>query len=430
MAHIRIDYIGRRSYHGLRSTGSQDWPPSPVRLLGALVAGAHALDDGSEVDQARSAIQTLAATEAPVIHTSEIIALAHPATFTEKSAPATRKATKGQLESFLDLTHLDMATTSRIPKPMLGVALEVPSVVFDVGPLEAETVAGLRLAASRVGYFGRSQDHAVIAVSEEVPDLTGLSVTHIPRRSSSGSSRGWTPQTLAWLDARHDAIMNSPGHPIPSDAAAVQGLEYRSPGERNTPSSATNRGPGMSPVMFLSSIRQADVPRVLARLAASPPSVDIIPLINTGRSPARCFGLAVRGDLTPRIDAVQAIRDALPDLVDTDEVAGGRLFDRYARATPSTSWITATPIRAFGHPFMLNRAFELAGLNGVEIIEADTRPANDWQNRLPDLDLGDGLSQWFVQFRTPEPTTGPLLVGAALTRGFGLCVPAEERCPR
>ncbi|WP_440713394.1 type I-G CRISPR-associated protein Csb2 [Gordonia sp. FQ] len=425
MVHIRVDYLARPQFHGLDGHGRQEWPPSPLRLLGALISGAFARTDPAERTESLAALERLAVTVPPVIHAPERVRLDHPDTYTEKSAPAGAKATTGSLEDFLDLTHTGMSTASRTAKPVRGILLAEPTIIFDLGSIGDDDIQPLRNAAAAVGYFGRSQDHAVISVCEGSPGPGALKHVFDPHPDPSGPQRGWTSSSVAWFEARHQAIMTNPGSPLPSDAGAFTRLKYA---ERRSDSLQTSRGAPepshgeLSAVMLNRGVRPGDIPRLLRKIGEVADTT-VIPLVNFNQPKSQCYGFAVSGPLATRLDTVSRIRDRLGSLASDETGADSALFHRYAVMTTGEHWITATPIRAFGHPLMLQRALSEAFAGDVRIMELSTAPLDRWQQRLPNLDLTDGLSQWFVRFTTTEKNPAPTMVGACTELGFGLCVP-------
>lgn len=431
MAHIRVDFISRSTFHGLDRESVQEWPPSPLRLLGALIAGAHAIDNEPARNRAIEAIRALTEQPAPIIHLPESTRLDHPDTYTEKSAPAVSRISAGPLAQFVDFTQLGMVTSSRAAKPLRGRRLAEPTIIFDIGDGLTDTqLTNLQGAASQIGYFGRSQDHATVVVSDSEPDLT-LLTAFMPDPHPGGQQRGWTQSSFDWFEARHRAIMNEPGSPLPSDAGAFQPLRYGTSRRNHGDGGAVETGESqLTAVMFARGIRPADASRELARLGTIGPSVSLIPLVNYNYAPLKCYGVAVAGPLDARLSAAADIRHTLGSLATNDAGTQSRLFFKYTSMSRTVRWITATPIRAFGHPLMLERALESALGTQVVIEAADTRPIDAWQQRLPDADLGDGLSQWFVRFRTDQPLQAPRMVGASSELGFGLCVQIPDGVDR
>lgn len=423
MAHIRVDFLSRRQFHGLDDDDQPDWPPSPLRLLGALIAGAHALEDEERRDAALDAIERLTQTAAPAIRVPSSVTLDHPDTYTEKNAPGTATASAGALKDVLDLTHTRMGSSSRIAKPVRGILLEQPTILFDVGDMTENDVPALQDAASAVGYFGRSHDHAMLTVHTTSPPTIAGGTTLYPHHDSRGSQRGWTSASVAWFDARHRAIIAEPGSPLPSGAGAFTRLTYApTPSASRATVDETAEGQPIA-VMFTRGIRLGDIPRELRKIPELPTGVRAVPLVNFNRPSAKCYGLAVTGTLESRLLAVGVIERHLGALISDETGVESPLFHRYATMTPGSEWITATPVRAFGHPLILRQALTDAFGAEIDIIDSSTRPLDTWQQRLPNLDVADGLSQWFVRFNTSVDVAAPVMAGAHTELGFGLCVP-------
>jgi hypothetical protein len=420
MAYLTIDFV-RPVFHGLTAAARPEWPPSPVRLMGALIAGAHALPEQRR-RAALDAIAMVAESPAPSIDVPEGKRLHHPPTYTEKSAPT---STRG-LRDFLDLSRAGMSTTSRTLKHVDGTLLEGTQVGF-VLDVDDDLVPALDDAASQVPYFGRSHDHASLGVTvdEHIPEYTSR---RTPRIVASGEWRGWNPLTPRWFEARFEALFRSPSNLIPEAGGAVTPLDYRPHQTARPPEPDGDGASELSFVPFTSGVQQSVLPRLLVDIAPHP-GAERFPVINHYYGDSRCHGIAVRGTSQDRRTEVSNLTSRLaersrPPMINFGLRSEG-VLNFYRNQTSQRRWVTVTPIRAFGHRIVLEKSLSDAAGMPVEVVAAATDPQFTWQRRWPNGRLVDGRSTWFVEFITAEPVDGPLLIGERTDLGFGLCVPTS-----
>lgn len=247
--------FARLRYHGLRDDGSVEWPPSPVRLLGALINGAYHVGSARERDAALHALKVIAHSAHPVIIAPPYRALNIPNTYTLTSwAPGEQSNTK-TLAGVLDRSFFGMSSKGLASKPQGAVALAGDTVTYVIeASLDDESLEALNAAAWSVPYLGRSSDVAMLDVAQHDPEgsdsleLARAAVDASPRwlqesgetdaiglpsnqkslvyrpypggklmrflgkrpqrdRSAAHTilrSRGWTPATIGWFNTNYE----------------------------------------------------------------------------------------------------------------------------------------------------------------------------------------------------------------------------------
>lgn len=448
----------RPEFHGLRDSGTIDWPPSPARLVGALVSGAHQLSGTSQAGSLQ-AIDRLLTAPAPLIHVPRMQPLGLPRTYAQSSGLDIPGAgTKGKIAKFLDTSLLGMDTVSRTAKPVEGGSIDYPVVVFEVDlePTQ-ELIDALQQAARGVGYFGRSNDPAQITVNAKWPDGIGRDDLTLlrPFPATYGRTRGWTPQLRQWMNANYDRIFNPSGGthlplpPLPPDGF-IQPLSY----------AATANATALEIQPLPRSVPSHRIPRLFAALReeagdAFGASVDIFPVVNAGLQ--RADGRALGVGFTPRVTgpegqdtaearlAVQVVGSEVAPLLGEAPLrqyqTGPVPQDSAWTLNPkrwheqSRHWVSATPYRGFPDPtviqFALTSEIERRFALPVEVASASMNPVASWEHRWPQDGFGDGLCDWWVTLRFDQEITGPVLMHDNQTLGTGVFVaaPVEQVRP-
>lgn len=436
----------RNGFHGLRDTGEPDWPPSPRRILGALLAGAHAVADDSTRDRALDALQRLAAAPSPIIDAPTAIPLGLPGTYAPKTWLPDDKSPK-VIDNFLDLSLIGLNTKSRVLKPQDGVALAGGTIMFhiDLDCGDAE-LAALEAAARHVPYFGTSKDPADLSVTDadnlDAPPKPPLERWY-PDARIPGPAHGWQSNTVKWFEdnfqrafGRDPAIAGLP--PIPP-AGFVRPLSY---GRDIPPIRAA-----FSTAQLARSVPNHRIPPLILHLntaiAEAVPDWRAFPLTvsherdkPSANGDGRCVGFGLlrldgsdfsveeqarAGELLARYVA------QLPEQPDGLVVGRSGALNPTTWTGPAKTWYSTTPLRAFPDKRVVH--YELAKqLNeryGVELRDLALqhtpriRRNGYWSNG----DLADGLAQWWAELTVSEQIEGPLLLGAATDRGFGMFRP-------
>lgn len=425
----------RPAFHGLDSRGRAQWPPAPVRVLGALKAGAHALGDPRAANLAHAAIARIAGSPPPVIHAPDAIDLEVPGTYTDRtSLPERLTSSHGSKpQQFLGLQHFDMDSSNRDLKPQGGIALDgrTIDVLVDVD-LTSEEIAALDAAAALVPYFGRSQDPAMLEVrpAEKLPRPAGC-VSWYAREDAGGRTRGWQTNTVEWMDENYERVFgddpaSNPLPPLPAEAYTRM-LTY----------SPARVHPGSMTVVPLGcSIEQHHVRSLFGEMAREiPTGWSTFPLTLSGHaaSDGRLVGIGFLGNAGKADDPSPAV--VVANAVERAGLRHGRPVRLSAAHEPRTwekpsrSWVSTTPLRAFPDARVLAFALtqEIADRysTAVMVREAQTSPARPQDHRWSGEGLTDGFGQWWVTLETTDEVEGPLSLGASTDQGFGMFRPAD-----
>lgn len=443
MITIRVA-LYRGSFHGLRDTGEPDWPPSPRRVLGALLAGAHALvGDDPARDRALATLRRVAATPPPVIDTPAATPLELPPTYAPKTWLPDTKGADG-IEDFLDLSLVGMDTASRTLKPQDGVALAAEVIAFHVDlDCDDADLAALDAAARRVPYFGTSKDPADLSVTG-ADDLAASPQPPLerwyPDPRLDGHTYGWQPNTIDWFEAnfqrifgRDEAVTELP--PI-LPAGFVQPLVY----SHDVPATRVE-----FPISQLTrSVPNHRIPTLIRRLndelddalpgwRAFPLTISHEFAETNANGDGRCvgFGLTPADGGDPPVGEQAEAGEFLARYVALlREQPDGLIVGRSGALKPATwigpadTWYSTTPLRAFADERVVlhELAAQLNGRRygvGLKELALQRTPRIRRNGRWSNGDLADGLDQWWAELTVSEQIEGPLLLGAATDRGFG-----------
>lgn len=428
----------RAAYHGLAQGKRVQWPPDPVRLLGALKSGAHAMDDSTLSATAHDALSRLVEAPPPTITTPRHVRLGHPSTYTDRTGLPDRLSSTHEERAtrLLTLAPFGMDSWNRDAKPRDGVALAGHVLDFEIDvDMPSDEVHALGAAARNVAYFGRSEDAAVVEVLQQSREKTtddGSRVTWYPSVDPGGDFRGWQPNTIEWMDENHSRVFSD--DPVVSSLPALPPTGYVCSLIYSTDD--PHAGPPALTVLRLpSSKEQHKTPNLLRQLRQHVPSGwRILPL--TASSHQNSDGRLVGLGFYPDDDADTADIQSLP-LPELREDLGALPADQRQLASllsetwtgPARRWISTTPLRGFPHLMILEDALRREaerrfGL-GVEIIEASTHTRSSREHRWANSTYTDGFGLWWVILDFTQPLTGPLQLGASTEHGFGAFLPRK-----
>ena len=427
------------AFHGLRDDGEPDWPPSPLRLAGALMSGCHHdLPDA----EARAALAALVALPQPEVWVPDHVRADLPATYAPRSgAPTSGAVTGKKLAKWADESLVGLASTARVAKPVGGVYLAGRRVVYLVDdPRQTVDVAALDRAARRVPYFGRSHNVCDVSAAHESPDTAADDEAlsrWVPEPDRRGSTRGWSPASLPWMDANHEITVS--GSPRPRLPAGPYSVAMRYVRPRRVPSIPS---PGSAiRVLPLRRSQPAGAVRGLMSSLKVPSGTTLFPCVFTEGEYAdgRVLGVAVLSALSttpsapdpvPLLAAESSLRAAHPDLfAEPGGSSAAVSLSPNFWGRSSRVWRSATPLRAFPDIRVVDRILvdELQRITGrsVQLLRADKAPRLPGEQRW--RQPGDGLDQWWVSLMFDTEVAGPLQAGATQDEGFGLFVPDSSR---
>ncbi|WP_309130787.1 type I-U CRISPR-associated protein Csb2 [Brevibacterium sp.] len=427
----------RPTFHGHGRTGEVQWPPSPIRLLGALKQGAHSLESSDTARRAHDALNRLVAAPPPIIHTSDHRDLAIPDTYTDRTwLPSRLSATHGETAvEYLGLEHFGMDSHNRVAKPQGAVALAGRRLEFRIEiELEPEHIEALDAAARLVPYFGRSNDPAmlnVLSIDDTYAASRHLIAWH-PSKRPMGHLLGWQPNTIAWMDENHRRRFSEDGSinvlpTLPPDAY-TQPLSY---------SRAVPRQERMHVLELPTSVPQPRAPALMREIAeVLPPQWRALPLTASlhPQSDGRLAGIGLLpleiAEVPPPLAAVNAVINRC--VYDRAAVTSGavRTLDPSTWTRSAIRWTSTTPLRGFPDIRVLSynlcqETQEHFG-TGVTITEAHSEPHRRGEHRWPSSAYSDGLAQWWLEIEFDGPVEGPLALGASTDHGFGMFLPHKE----
>lgn len=208
-------------YHGqaAQSADEPEWPPSPLRLIGALLAGAHERP-GADPDSDRALLDRLCNAPSPAIVAPETVALDEPIDVSVARAGeavrlrgATRWAPRNYVDRALSPRNLgrERAAVSKV-----GVAIGDRPVHFawpDVD-LTAAELARLRMLAGEVAFLGTTRSPVIVHVADTPPaERYGTWQQLRDGDAFSGGVDVRVPDvaTLRAFDMRHEARRSSNG---------------------------------------------------------------------------------------------------------------------------------------------------------------------------------------------------------------------------
>lgn len=436
-----------------------EWPPAPLRLFSALVAG-----DGTRDRSRHTTGEELAFLEGcdpPAVFASPPSQVHHQKLHPRYVVEQTGKAVEGQHQEYPGRKGAQI-------RPGVRVAPRCTRVVYtwDEDP-PAPVLAGLRARAARVGYLGTADSPVQVRVDDRVPD-GDLGARYEP--DPDGELLMGVPRSgvVAALDAHFDlwhehgpAVTRTQAHglrrmaayrtpeqaPLEPDPShfLVCVLDRSLPGRKVTSAVQTFK----AALLDLYQRGGQEPPALLHGHASNDTdtsSACYLALNHVGRDHARgtIHGLALLLPSDTDADILARCEAALFRLEELHAPSWERQVHRRTRADrnhavnpsrwrqASTHWATAFPAlherrRVTIDVSEVSRWCEHAGLPAPVAVRSTRSPlvaggvdlAPSEVNR-PDRPR---LSYSHVELIFAEPVTGPVVIGAGRTRGLGLCVP-------
>jgi len=469
--------------------GAKEWPPSPLRLFQALLAGV-GLGCGEALEtEELAALEWLAAQAPPTVH-----------------APRSRSGRAVRMflpNNDLDAVggELDRIASVRDEKWVRPRSLEEPAefrfLWREPGALNPETLAALERAVAKLYQFGRGIDPAFArtrlcpAQELEAAARPSAELEFAPSAEGPAQLRCPEPATLESLRARHAnlAARSKTGYLRQAEPARFRTVRYGETGAALLLFELRSAGTALGAGLFAWSLRAAhDLVTLVrdalaARLAAALPRcsaeiervvvgrgaqardkdrrIQIIPLPSVGTEhtdPAiRRIAVRVGGecpiaasDLAWALSGLHLGADAgtgelldetRPVLVQAEE---RRMLRRYLG--PERTWQTVTPVALRAHR---------SGREGSARVAAESAAGAEVQNALrhagvdgpvasirvqkePWLSRGkmaaafartprfEGSRLWHCEVVFQEPRNGPLVLGDGRYLGLGVMMPVAQ----
>lgn len=388
-----------------------EWPPAPWRLVAALTAGAHRLDEAT-CSQARAVLARIAACEQPSMwlpgaYRQEMPDTFVPAAFIDNAPrqPVGKLAERGLAVAGLDDVRTKKALSSA------RMEWDHPCVFVDV-PIELDETetAVLADAARRVGYVGRAThpinvgiltpgasgwvDHTSadgLCDAEQIGPGAGHTAWS-PVEHEGAQVRGWTAGMLEVLDEDHDQRYR---RGLPGVANGVKGTTVG-----YAPRTGRRRPSGWVPVGLARPT--TDVAGVTGRVNTARP-------VGTDPAVPMLRGRRLVGLLFADHEAAAAAQRAAPDLLTGESPPGGVLARQFG---PSTTWSTDTPIVA--HPDRRLAQAEIAAVLAERGITAMVQ-----LTPVSPSHTHPGMHLWRALLTADEAITGPVRLGPGAEQGDG-----------
>lgn len=448
---------------GVAITGRQthgEWPPSPSRLLAAMVA-ADGTGQRCRVTEGRE-LEWFERLPPPVIH-------AHAQPFHQRLEPRYVAEHKGSASKS---THQEyVGRTGVLVRPGVRVTPRHPCVVYSWNESPSDTMLdALRLRAARIGYLGAadspvrvrvmaSMPETVIPQDAFVPDPKGNVMICVP---ASGDVHVLDRMYEAWCERGADV-----------SRAQFPGLRHEVPYRNSLIASPVDRGTVVAWLRFGAAVSGRRIATVTALFKAAvlshyqkmhgePPAVlhghgfDVkgyeiarflaLPDVGFPQSRGRIHGLALW--MPPNSDAAvsRRTRDAAFAIgkltgrgVDAS-VAPRQQEDRSVAARPdrwsrpARRWVSAFPViherRCVLDLAEVSRWCRHAGLPAPVAFREARGPLIPGAVDLAPVEVNRLGRPWrpysHIEFRFSTAVPGPVVVGAGRQRGFGLCAPCDQ----
>lgn len=211
---------------GLAHTGQLqrgEWPPAPLRLLAALVAG-----DGTRDRCRHTTGEELAFLEAappPVIYASGLGEAHHQPLLGRFVVTQANGAVKGKSHQ----EYQGRAGAEVRPGVRVSPRFPVVTFVWDVEPAD-EILAGLQARAARIGYLGTSDSPVAVTVGR-VPPADPSGVAFEPDEDGELTIGVPRPGVVAAMDAHYDRWVEQGPSVHRSQSPGLRRLaRYRNPG--------------------------------------------------------------------------------------------------------------------------------------------------------------------------------------------------------
>ena len=453
----------RADSDGSALTGRQtngEWPPSPSRLLAALIAADGVGDKNRRTTGAELVL--LAAADPPMIHADPV---PHHQSLEDRYVAGQDRA-KNQQQEYV-------ARTGILVRPGVRVAPRSPSVRF-VYDLEVgdDDFAALAYRVARVGYLGCADSPVSITVARRsdqsvdgsedmlwVPDPEGQEVVNV---HASGDVARWAAAFEAWSEhgaTRRQTRRYQPRayykNPLDLPADTRLGripvwLQFRIPvagrraavvthGLKRATLARYQQDHGDPPSWLHGHVNDGEFDFQLARFLA-------LPNVGHHRADGKIHGAVVwvpRGvdeievrNLANTLSSIESLSLADGSRVTVDRSRSGWATNPRRWEGPAHRWVTALPAVSDRHQRIdsasVIRWCEQAGLPNPVQFRISRKPLLPGSVDLhPTETRRPGHSQTrpyaHVDLVFKVPVTGPVVIGSARSYGLGLCAPCDPR---
>lgn len=236
-------------YYALSSAsfGRPEWPPSPVRLVGALLAAAHETPS-ADTDASRRVLQAICTADAPTVFAPEMVDVNEDAPHDDARPGVdpvvgfrgpSRWAPRNHSDSELKKSGLSTRNLARdraeVHKGGVAIGDQAIEIRWANLELSPEDLAVLRSLADEVTFLGTSRSPAIVSVSVDAPNVEREDAWEPADAGSRGDTGIRVPDggLLRAFDQRHEARKSTPKRPVsPADQVPSTAMGRTTPYRR------------------------------------------------------------------------------------------------------------------------------------------------------------------------------------------------------
>lgn len=217
-------------YYALSSAsfGRPEWPPSPVRLVGALLAAAHETPS-ADTNASRTVLQTICTADAPTVFAPEMVDVGDQ-TPNDDSHPGidpvigfrgpSRWAPRNHSDSEVKASGLSTRNLARdraeVHKGGVAIGDQAIEIRWNDLELSPADLGVLRALTDEVTFLGTSRSPALVSVSTQAPAVEREDAWDPADAGSRGDTGIRIPDAglLRAFDRRHEARKSTPKRPV------------------------------------------------------------------------------------------------------------------------------------------------------------------------------------------------------------------------
>ena len=384
------------------------FPPSPARLVAALLAAAHR---SPQVDDARAILSEMCAAADPLIVVPPAYAGGSGETYMQPIA-ATPGGKKANQTVFAGPQRIMGQRGGKIRKRSSGHFVVTGDLYFvwEHLDLNDEQLMLVQQLASDVGYFGRESDLVVISAgraskADLIRQCAHSHEFYSPMPRGGKQLRVLSPGFPSWLEDRYASTFGE-------DARVTIPVDHRVRTASYAPAAVV---PNSDSVLFpLAFRRPLPLEQALkyAKSVRGEGGVAAFPLTRSGNRylDGSAVGLGV-------VTTGGVVLDPAFDTEVLGENTGAITLQPSYWLRSAQVWMTAVPL--IGHPDKWVATQQiLAAVPDAEILEMSAAPVRAGQQHVP---TSPTQRAWHLILRTPDVVHGPLLLDPK--HGTGVCLP-------
>lgn len=411
-------------YYALSSAafGRPEWPPSPVRLVGALLAAAHETPS-ADTDASRTVLQLLCTADAPTVFAPEMVDVGDVPN--DRTQPGidpvvgfrgpSRWAPRNHSDSEVKASGLSTRNLARdraeVHKGGVAIGDQTIEIRWDDLELSPDQLDVLRVLTDEVTFLGTSRSPAIVSVSTDKPAVEREDAWEPAEAGSRGDTGIRVPDAglLRAFDQRHEARKSSPKRPVaPADQIPSTAMGRTTPYRRRAHWLAQVAGTPIDP--------RAWGDMIVVEL--DPARSQMRPKASAAFLVARAFRQALLGNF----DAVGTPGEAPPILHGRDDQPHAAFVP-----LPFVGTITTKSKRADGEDDDVRRVAADGGIRGIAVLLPHEDLVPDVAEQR--LRVESGLLRMLADptFAVPTPSDLPSAVQDRRNRLLAIRLPNPNR---